>query len=282
MRNVLKGIVAAITAWQAACIMITHINKQIGKGIEAVDRILGSVAWASTARIALAFNLDPNDKSRFLCAGIKNNLGEKASTLAYRINKTDSLARVEWIGQADTTADEAMNAVKQKPVKQSLVEWLADRFREKGEWKCIELWGLAESAGFSDNAFFKSNLRAIISKWKGSDGAWVWTAKEGWPSTPRESTECSEPCYLNPDAATGFQGSDQGSGGGVEDRPRLDDSEGSVDSHGSYGGSFPAPEPCPPLVVGDKPPGWTPDDCDWTHMPGQGITGQPTGKETPS
>src|SRR5208337_4185008 len=130
-------------------------NKQIGKGIEAIDRIMGSVAWVSTSRIALGFAVDPNNQAQCLFAGIKNNLGPKAQTLAYEIKSTDTLAVVEWHGEVDTTADEAFQSVKNRSVAESATEWLEDRFREKRVWWSKEIIDLARQSGFSYNAIAK-------------------------------------------------------------------------------------------------------------------------------
>jgi len=187
VRQILMGIVAWLNSKSVACVMITHVNKQVGKGVEAVDRIMGSVAWASTSRVALGFAPDPNDASRCLFAGIKNNLGPKAPTLAYEIKSTDSLAVVEWRGEVDTTADEAMNQTAKKSRAESAVEWLAERFRERREWPSEELRTMAIEYGLSKNALWEPAVQALpIKKRQRStmDGKryWAWLADEGWPS----------------------------------------------------------------------------------------------------
>ena len=186
VRNVLMGIVSWLNSRLSACIMITHVNKQVGKGIEAVDRIMGSAAWASTARIALAFAKDPDEEGRYLCAGIKNNLGPLADTLAYRIEKTDTLAKVSWLGKVETTADEAMNQTKKKSRGQCAVEWLTERFRERREWESDELKRMAFQNGLSKNALWSPEVNALpISKRRrhsaAGDEFWVWVAHDGWP-----------------------------------------------------------------------------------------------------
>lgn len=187
VRQVLMGLVAWLNSKSAACILITHVNKQTGKGIEAVDRIMGSVAWASTSRVALAFSPDPNTPDQCLFSGVKNNLGQKADSLAYQIVKTDTLAKIEWKGTVDISADDAMNQVQKKTRGQSAVEWLEERFRENREWRSEELKSFAQEHGLSKNALFMSpEVKALPIRKKQhftADGEhyWTWSALDGWP-----------------------------------------------------------------------------------------------------
>jgi hypothetical protein len=187
LRGVLMGVVEWINRHDVACIMITHLNKAIGKGLDAVSRVMGSVAWVSTARIAIVFEQDPDNPTRFLMGGGKNNLGEKAGTYAYEIEKTNDLAVVKWIGPVDTSADDAVNKVKKKTRAMSAIEWLEDRFRERREWPSDELRTEALLFGLSKNALWEPEVQALpISKRQQTtmDGkrCWVWTAQHGWPA----------------------------------------------------------------------------------------------------
>jgi hypothetical protein len=186
VRQILMNVVAWLNSKSVACIFVTHVNKQVGKGVEAVDRIMGSVAWASTSRIALGFAPDPNDAARCLFAGIKNNLGPKADTLAYEIKATDTLASVVWHGKVDTTADEAMNQTKKKSRGQSAVEWLTEKFSAQREWHSDDLKRMAKEEGVSNNALFSPEAMALpIKKRKRinaeGDSYYVWQAEENWP-----------------------------------------------------------------------------------------------------
>ncbi len=190
VRAVLKGLVAWLEGHRAAAILITHINKQIGKGMDAVERIMGSVAWGSVARITCAFTKDPNQSGQLLFGGTKNNIGEKAETLAYRIVKTENLAIIEWHGKADVNMDDAIDSVKKKSRGACATEWLEERFRERYEWDSNELKRLGADAGISKNALFSPEVNALpIRKIKRTDASgesyWVWRADDGWP--PRKT-----------------------------------------------------------------------------------------------
>ncbi len=198
VRAVLKGLIAWLDLHRVAAILITHINKQLGKGMDAVERIMGSVAWGTTARITCAFTKDPDSPGQFLFGGTKNNLGEVAQTLMYKIVKTETLATVQWEGATDTTMDDAIDQVKKKSKGKSAVEWLQERFREKREWESTEIRAMGREHGITSYALFESPevLALPIRKRKrmnaNGEQYWVWQAEEGWPPRVSESSDSSE------------------------------------------------------------------------------------------
>jgi hypothetical protein len=195
VRGVLKGLIAWLEAHGVAAILITHINKQIGKGMDAVERIMGSVAWGTTARITCAFAKDPDSRGQCLFGGTKNNLGEIAEPLIYKIKKTDKLATVEWLGKSETTMDDAIDRITKKTAGKVAAEWVEQRFTERREWESSELKTLGRDAGIAANALFKSpevaGLPIIKRQRTTCDGRtfWMWTAEDGWPSERSERSE---------------------------------------------------------------------------------------------
>lgn len=186
VRSILKGLCAWLDIHKVACIFIMHVNKAVGKGLDAVERIVGSVAWGTSARITLAFTKDPNVSGQLLFGGTKNNLGPLADTVAFRIVKTEVLATVEWLGGVDTTMEDAMNSIKKKSRGVCAVEWLTEQFRQRLEWESDELKRNAAEAGISKNALWSPEVNALpISKRKrinaAGDPQWFWVANGGWP-----------------------------------------------------------------------------------------------------
>lgn len=201
VRAVLMRLVDWIQGKGVALILITHINKQIGKGIEAIYRVMGSVAWVSTSRVAMAFTADPKDRTRCLFVGLKNNLGPMAKTMIYQISSTDSLAAVTWHGFSEVDADEAMTSTPAKRVSENVLSWLEKRFREKRVWLSKELTDLwIKQEGGSHNALHKDLTRDLYdgkfqktNKVPGS-ADWHWVACFGWPpESPPESPPSSHP-----------------------------------------------------------------------------------------
>jgi hypothetical protein len=185
-----RQLVMKVVEWCAgrdvAVIFVLHVNKQTGKGVEALNRVMGSVAWVSTARIAHSFCLDPDDQTRGLWMPTKSNLGQMPKGLAYRITGGDTPG-VEWLGEVDMTADEAMSA-EPKSRKRCVVaaEWLVERFNEKPVWNSDDLIRAAKQAGVSRNALFEAKDALGLNKprkhtYENGDVMWVWSIPADWP-----------------------------------------------------------------------------------------------------
>lgn len=183
-----RQLVMKVVEWcfghDLACLFVLHINKQTGKGVEAINRVMGSVAWVTTSRIAHSFCLDPDDQTRGLWMPTKNNLGPLPKGLAYRI--TGEPAVVEWLGEVDMTADEALGA-EPKSRKRAVVasDWLIERFRDKREWASDDLFAAARSAGMSRDAIFAAKDMLKLPKARqevlgNGDKRWVWWVPEDW------------------------------------------------------------------------------------------------------
>jgi putative DNA primase/helicase len=197
VRHVLMALVTWINSLDipVAVVLITHVSKPGGKGVEAINRVIGSVAWVSTCRIAHSFSADPNDPTRVLFSPMKSNIGKLGKGLAFRVKPTDTLAVVEWLGEVDTTADEAVNGEKRKPKAVIASEWLEDQFRARREWPAQEIKQRAKESGVSHRALWDAVQDLPIRKapQHTADGEryWTWKAHPGWP--PEHGTEGGEP-----------------------------------------------------------------------------------------
>lgn len=195
VRMVLMGIVEWVNRHHIAMIFIMHFNKAVGKGVEAVDRLMGSVGWASVSRTIMVLAPDPDDPTRCLFASGKNNIGERAPTMAYRIAKTETMATVEWIEEVDTTADDAVNKVKRASRAEKATTWLIARFRERPTWPANDLYDHGRADGISRSAIWEAVETLDIRKTKitppdGSKTYWQWSATENFP--PPEILETPE------------------------------------------------------------------------------------------
>lgn len=238
VRAALMGLVAWLEGLPSpiALVLITHVSKG-AKGVDAIARVIGSVAWMSTARVGHILAPDPDQPGRNLFLPSKSNIGPMVDGLAYRVVPTLSCARVEWLGKVETSADDAMNGEKKKPVTVDAAEWVTDQFRQQRSWRSDDLRRAAEEAGHTGNAIFKNPLikSLPIRKTRNhtADGAvsWVWIAKDGWPpEKSSESSESSESCPVTPCEKTGNPtfGS---TGGGPEScpHPKVDPADPKVD-----------------------------------------------------
>lgn len=186
-----RQLVMKVVEWcfknDLACVFVLHVNKQTGKGVEAINRVMGSVAWVTTARVAHSLCGDPDDKTRRLWMPIKNNLGPMGKGLAYRIEGEPAV--VNWLGEVDMTADEAMNA-EPATRKRAVVaaEWLSEKFGEKVEWSSKELFDEARAIGLGRNAVYgakdslKIKARRVASE--SGDITWMWRLPDGEAQLP--------------------------------------------------------------------------------------------------
>lgn len=193
MRQVLMMLVTWINERKVAMILLNHLNKQSGKGLDAIERIMGSVAWASVARITLAFDRDPNEPDRYLCGGTKNNLGPIAGVLGFQTVATEGVVKLEWTGQVDTSMEDALNRVKKKPRAIKAAEWLIERFIERKSWPSDDLYTAGRSEGISRSAIWEAakGLPLIRTKEACQDGTvsfWLWSAPENWPPERKSET----------------------------------------------------------------------------------------------
>lgn len=172
-----------------AVVFILHVNKQGGKDIEALNRVMGSVAWVTTARIAHTLCPRPGEPDQCLWVPLKNNLGQLTKSLAYRIASRDSgRARVEWVEEVDVTADEAMapseRATKKKPRKVVASEWLEEHFGTAERIPSEAIWKASKAAGLSRNAVLEAKDEMGIRAKEEHDGAgskmwaWYWRAAD--------------------------------------------------------------------------------------------------------
>lgn len=184
VRGVLMGLSIWAMKYDLAVVLITHCNKGIKKDMAALDRIIGSVAWASTSRIAHILAPDPDDMTRCLFIPMKNNIGEVAKGLSYRVRKTDTLAVVDWLGTVDMTGDEALGG-QAKPRRIVAGEWLIERFRERMEWPSDELFAAAGNAGISRSAIFEAKQLLALPPARrhaaeNGDISWYWWVPPDW------------------------------------------------------------------------------------------------------
>lgn len=186
----LRGLLSPLKNWAAerriALVFNTHVNKPQGAKVEAMMRVMGSVAWVNAVRAAHMFAKDPDDPERRLFCGMKLNIGKEKKGLAYRILSTDKLARVEWLGEVDTTADEAINRDRSRPRQLLATEWLVEIFSQKLEWSSDEFWASAKHHNISKNAIDEARVRLFMPKPRKStsthgDSTWVWWVPPDWP-----------------------------------------------------------------------------------------------------
>jgi putative DNA primase/helicase len=186
----LRGLLTPLKSWASrnnvAVIFNTHVNKPQGAKVVAMMRVMGSVAWVNAVRSAHMFSKDPEDHTRRLFVGMKTNIGKERKGLAYRIAETETLARIEWLGEVDTTADEAVNREKRKRDVRA-AEWLEELFQGLDRMPSKVIYAEMEdktklSADALREAKDLMGIRAFQDRDEEGRKCWFWV----WTSEDRE------------------------------------------------------------------------------------------------
>lgn len=181
----LRGLLSPLKSWAAkhrvAVVFNTHVNKGGGQKVEAMARVMGSVAWVNAVRAAHMFSPDPDDADRCLFIPMKMNLAKKRKGLAYQIIVTDALASLKWLGDVDTSADDAMNRQVRQSRAIQATDFLTQLFAGRRELPSEEVWAARRGAGLSENAVkeakAKLRIQAVRRCLPGNHQIWVWI----WP-----------------------------------------------------------------------------------------------------
>ncbi len=188
----LRGVLTPLAVWAAergvAIIFNTHINKGSGQKIEAMMRVYGSVAWVNAVRAAFLFSKDSDNPAERLFIGMKCNIGKEQKGLKYRIVETDKLAKIEWLGEVDISADEAM--YKKSASKRRVIAsvFLEEMFGGKEELLSKAIFDAARLTTVSEDALreAKEDMDIRARQKCGPDGQrnwyWCWSqeSKDKW------------------------------------------------------------------------------------------------------
>ncbi len=117
VRGLLRPLAELAHETGVAIVLVTHLNKGVG---EAINRVIGSIAWAAAARAAWAVIRDPDDDNRRLLLCLKNNIGLESLGMAYRIASPpgegvlaalSGVGRIEWESEPlSVRADDVLGA----------------------------------------------------------------------------------------------------------------------------------------------------------------------------
>lgn len=177
---------------RVAILCISHLNKGVG---DAMYRIMGSLAFVAAARAGYVAVKDRHDDTgqRRLVLPIKNNLGDDASGLAYRIMETpgNDHPHVEWEREVVYTTvkealgteyrqDDSADSVEQKQQHRTqiaeAVDWLMS-YLSDGEKAAKDVIAAAAADGISRRTLERAKPQAgVVARREGfSDGGrWMW------------------------------------------------------------------------------------------------------------
>ncbi len=186
----LRSLLTPLAAWAArrrlAIVFNTHVSKPQGK-VEAMMRVMGSVAWVNAVRAGHMFAKDPDDQDKRVFCPMKSNLGRPRKGLCYHIVPLpNEMAKVEWLGEIDTTADQAVNSEKGPKRHVVAKDWLVEQFRAQRCWSSSELFKAAREENISKNAVYEAKNILDLPKARkvtlaNGDTEWHWWVPDDWP-----------------------------------------------------------------------------------------------------
>jgi len=187
-----RGMLTPMKIWahenNCAVIFNTHINKGAGKKLEIQQRVIGSVAMVNGPRMSHMVTVSEDDHEVKLFVPLKSNIWQRLKALSFRIVPDLhelSHARLEWIGEVDIDAGDAVNGrdEESKRITNALVaeRWLIEKFRSKSIWQSRELLEWAEEELGEDQKTAIKNAKnklGIQSKKIGPN--WVCWVSDDW------------------------------------------------------------------------------------------------------
>lgn len=184
LRALLSPLKTFAAKHNVSIIFNTHLNKGAGQ-VDAMMRVMGSVAWVNAVRAAHLFARDPDESEKRVFACMKNNLGPETKALTYKIAVEDARPRIVWLDEVETTANDAINNKPHKSRKEEASEWLIEQFRERREWPSNDLFAAAKQEGLSRDAVYEAKAKLNLPKARkvtqsNGDVVWVWWVPEDW------------------------------------------------------------------------------------------------------
>jgi hypothetical protein len=175
IRAILSPLVALAERYRVAIVAILHLTKAAQRKV--LLRAQGSIAFVAQARTVLAVAGDPTTPERRLLVSVKNNLGQEAPALAFRISD----AGLIWEpGTVDGTADrllavDELATRSERRERDDAVTFLR-RLLGDGPVSSKQAMTDAKANGISLRTLWraKSELGIVAERHKGQTGAWYW------------------------------------------------------------------------------------------------------------
>jgi hypothetical protein len=175
IRRALQPLARVAELTQAAIVLIRHLSK-VGVTRQAIYRGLGSIAILGMARTAFLVGADPDDVERRVFACTKNNLAGSTPSLGFRIVPAEAdMARIEWLGPVDRTADDLVPAGRKRG--QAVPRAAAFLREQLAQGPCDReaLLGHAEAIGLSFRTLERAKSQlGVVSQQRREGGKIVW------------------------------------------------------------------------------------------------------------
>jgi len=171
-------------------LLVRHPNKSASTN--ALTRGGGSMAFIGAARVGWTVAKEGEDSSRRILAVSKSNIGAIPKSLAFALINDEStgVARIEWLGESELTADDLYIETNQEEKSQTeeCMEWLADFLRGMTMLKS-DIVKRAWEEGFSEKVLRTASEKLKVKKTRQGAGL---AHKSEWSLVPQPSTRAHE------------------------------------------------------------------------------------------
>jgi len=171
-----------------AVVVVRHLNK--GSGRSAMYRGGGSIGIVGAARAAHVVGTDPDDEAAHVLACVKSNLGRQPPSIRYRLVEAASgVARVEWLGECEISADELLSAGEEGGAVADAEEFLKD-FLGGGPQRTSKVFAAARKIGIAPATLRRAKKKLGVKPKKlDFNGGWSWQLPGSKPAplVPSES-----------------------------------------------------------------------------------------------
>lgn len=187
MRELLGPVASMAQERGVAVVCVMHPNKK--EGLSAIYRISGAVAFVGVARANWLFTKHPDCPDNSYMLPLKNNYApDSLRGLAYRISEVsvpiegsaEPIPRVEWLGEADVDANEAL-APPQKKGASSRADAKAflSAFLAGGPQDASAVYTAAAAQGISERTLDRAKAELGVESRKRSTEGWEWALPDG-------------------------------------------------------------------------------------------------------
>jgi Bifunctional DNA primase/polymerase, N-terminal/AAA domain len=162
VRAELEKLHDAIADTQCALIGIAHLNKKTD--LDAIERLLGSVAFANFVRSVALIGTDKEKANMRRWVHAKHNLSERGHDLLFQTvhagkNPRDQYVRTDWTLPGDNVDIDTFFE-RRKASKPSAMNWLLAYLEEHGRSRATDVLNAAEQAGYVRDTVEKAQLRS--------------------------------------------------------------------------------------------------------------------------
>ena len=199
VRRALAPLARLAEELSVAVLVVRHLNK--GQGASAMYRGGGSIGITGAARSVLLAATDPDDKSGHVLAVVKSNLSAAAAAIRYRaVEAGNGMARIEWLGRSERTADELVGPPEDQSALAQAVEFLRELLAD-GPVLGNDVTAAASAEGIAEKTLARAKkfLGIKPTKRKTKDGGWEWQLPEDGQASRRWPSQQEGP--LRPDVA---------------------------------------------------------------------------------